>query len=323
MKNPLRIFRLPDFTRKPFFNFISKRSGPFNGSVTLTRDRVYIVPTKVGLIFALLLLVLLIGSINYEKSLGFVLTFLLASLGNIFLLSTWRNLAGLELKSDSASAVFAGEPATFKVQLINEEPLTRHAITISHDGIDYDTVDCKEHSRQNITFDVMSEKRGLLEAGRFRLYTEFPTGLFIVWTWVDLSMSCIVYPAPDSKAVLPEIDANESGDNENTGSGVEHFSHLRKYQHGDKVNRISWKASAKNEEIFTKEFIGSMPQTDWIDWNNISASNTEHRLSIMASLIIHAEKNKQRYGVKLPETNIAPDHGSKHYHRCLTALALH
>lgn len=314
---------MQDFSQKPFFNFIAKRSGPFNGSATLTRDRVYIIPTKVGIIFALLLLVLLIGSINYEKSLGFILTFLLASLGNVFLLSTWRNLAGLELKSDNAAAVFSGETATFKVQLINLEPMSRYAITITHDGIDYDTVDCKENSRQLITFDVLTKNRGKLDAGCFRLYTEFPSGLFIVWTWIDLSMSCVVYPAPDDSVTLPMFDNNESGDNEHAGSGVEHFSHLRKYNHGDKINRISWKAAAKNDELFTKEFIGATPTTDWIDWNSIPARDTEHRLSIMARLIIHAEKNNQHYGLILPEKNIAPDHGSKHYHRCLTALALH
>ena len=42
--------------------------GPSDGPVTLTRDRVYIVPTKAGLIFSLLLQTLLIGPINYEKT---------------------------------------------------------------------------------------------------------------------------------------------------------------------------------------------------------------------------------------------------------------
>ena len=37
-----------------------------------------------GLLFGVLLLTLLIGSINYEKSLGFMLTFLLAAIGNEF-----------------------------------------------------------------------------------------------------------------------------------------------------------------------------------------------------------------------------------------------
>ena len=132
----LNILRLPDFSRRPVFKFISKRSGPFEGAVTLTRDRVYIIPTKAGLIFSMLLLTLLIGSINYEKSLGFILTFLLTGIGNTLLLSTWRNIAGLELKSSDSLPVFSGEPATFSVQLVNQQSLERHWIAISQQGID-------------------------------------------------------------------------------------------------------------------------------------------------------------------------------------------
>lgn len=323
----INIFRLtnlwPDFNRRPFFKFISKRSGPFDGAVTLTRDRVYIVPTKAGLIFSLLLLTLLIGSINYEKSLGFILTFLLVGIGNILLLSTWRNIAGLELKSGDSLPVFSGELATFGVQLVNHQLLERHSIAISQHGAQQDIVDCAANSKQMINFKVAADKRGLLNAGRFRLYTEFPSGLFIAWTWADLSMSCIVYPAPEKNIDLPIFDNSDSGDTDSSGQGLENFSHLRKYHQGDNVSRISWKAAAKNDELFSKEFIGSKPVTHWINWNDIPAHDTEQRLSIMTALIIHAEKHHQCYGIKLPEKQIQPDSGNKHFHQCLTALALH
>ena len=323
----INIFRLtnlwPDFNRRPFFKFISKRSGPFDGAVTLTRDRVYIVPTKAGLIFSLLLLTLLIGSINYEKSLGFILTFLLVGICNILLLSTWRNIAGLELKSGDSLPVFSGELATFGVQLVNHQLLERHSIAISQHGAQQDIVDCAANSKQMINFKVAADKRGLLNAGRFRLYTEFPSGLFIAWTWADLSMSCIVYPAPEKNIDLPIFDHSDSGDTDSSGQGLENFSHLRKYHQGDNVSRISWKAAAKNDELFSKEFIGSKPVTHWINWNDIPAHDTEQRLSIMTALIIHAEKHHQCYGIKLPEKQIQPDSGNKHFHQCLTALALH
>lgn len=316
-------FRLPDFKRRPVFKFISKRSGPFDGQVTLTSDRVYIVPTKVGLIFALLLITLLVGSINYEKSLGFILTFLLAGIGNVLLLSTWRNIAGLELKRGHSLPVFSGEAATFNVQLINHPRLNRHAIAISHDGIEQDIVDCAANSQQAITFRVDVNKRGILDPGAFRLYSEFPSGLFIAWTWVDLSLSCVVYPQPDKNISSQAVDNNEGGDKDRSGAGGENFSQLRKYQHGDNISRVSWKATAKNDELFSKEFTGSTPKTQWINWDDIPACDTEHRLSIMAALIIEAENSKQHYGLTLPQQQIRPHCGGKHYHQCLTALALY
>ena len=313
----------PDLSRSPVFKFISRRSGPFDGRVTLTRDRVYIIPTKAGLIFSLLLITLLIGSINYEKNLGFILTFLLAGIGNILLLSTWRNIAGLELRGNDATAVFAGEDACFCVQLINHQLYDRHSIVISQHGEEHDIVDCAASRQQLISFKVKTAQRGKLDAGRFRIHTEFPSGLFVAWTWADLSMTCLVYPEPDNSIELPVFDHSESGEADTTGSGMENFSHLRKYHQGDNINRISWKAVAKTDELFTKQFIGAKPVSHWINWHEIPAKDIEQRLSMMTALVINAERNLQYYGLRLPDKEIAPDSGNEHYHRCLTALALY
>lgn len=327
LKKVSSLFRLPalwpDFNRRPVFKFISRRSGPFDGRVTLTRDRVYIIPTRAGMIFSLLLITLLIGSINYEKNLGFVLTFLLAGIGNILLLSTWRNIAGLELSGSDATAVFPGEAACFCVQLRNHQLYDRHSIAISQHGEEQDIVDCYANSQQLMNFKVMSKRRGRLDAGRVRIYTEFPSGLFIAWTWADLSMSCIVYPAPDDTIKLPVFDHSETGDSDNTGTGMENFSHLRKHHQGDNISRISWKAVARTDELFTKQFIGAKPVTYWINWNDIPANDIEQRLSMMVTLIINAEQNGEYYGIRLPEKEIAPDNGNAHYHRCLSELALY
>ena len=322
IKNIRNLFRLPDFKRRPVFNFISKRSGPFDDPITLSSDRVYIVPTKAGFIFSILLLTLLIGSINYEKNLGFILTFLLVGIGNVLLLSTWRNLAGLEIKKTSSSPVFCGATANFSVQLVNHQLLDRFSIAIAQHGIEQDIVDCKANTSQLMHFKVSSKKRGYLDAGRFRLYTEFPSGLFVAWTWLDMSMSCLVYPAPEADIELPVFGHEQSGDIDTGGRGMENFSHLRKYHHGDNINRISWKASAKTDELFSKQFIGAKPVSYWINWNEIPARDNEQRLSIMTALIINAEKQQQCYGLKLPELQIAADFGNKHYHQCLTALAV-
>ncbi|MGH8761020.1 MAG: DUF58 domain-containing protein, partial [Burkholderiales bacterium] len=49
--------------------------GPEAGPVMLGQRRVYILPTSAGVMFAMTLVMLLIGSINYNLSLGYVLTF--------------------------------------------------------------------------------------------------------------------------------------------------------------------------------------------------------------------------------------------------------
>ena len=305
------------------FNFIDKRSGPFDGEVTLTRDRVYILPTRMGLLFGALLLTLLIGSINYEKSLGFMLTFLLAAIGNLALLTTWQNIAGLTLRAQPSAAVFCGEDISYSVQLINHRQADRYSLVISHDGVDHDVVDCPAGQLSQAVFRYRSTHRGLHEAGRLRLYTRYPTGLFTAWTWVDLSMTALVYPAPAQVKDAQPVGDEHAGEDDRQGPGQENFSHLRKYHFGDKPNLVSWKAAARTDQLFTKSFTGTSPQRYWIDWNEIRADSSEQRLSIMAGMVMHAHEHGHLFGLRLPTQQIDIDSGRAHYHRCLSALALY
>lgn len=316
-------FRLPDFTKRPVFKFISKRTGPFAGTVVLDKSRVYILPTKIGVIFFLLLLLLLLGSVNYSRSLGFMLTFLLAGLGNIAMFATWRNLAGLRLRAGGSMPVFAREEATFAVQLENLDPQTRYSIAISRQGQEYEVVDVLANGVAQVHFRVATTNRGMLSAGRFRLYTEFPAGLFVAWTWIELSMQCLVYPKPAAKADKLLSSSIDEGEHDYHAAGIEEYAGLRKYQPGDSWRRIAWKAAARSGDLHTKEFSGGQPQLQWIEWNALAMSGTESRLSMMTRLVIDAEEAGNQYGLRMPEIEIDPSRGSKHYTRCLKVLALY
>ncbi|HVE54213.1 MAG TPA: DUF58 domain-containing protein, partial [Ramlibacter sp.] len=51
---------------------------PLTDTMALTQRNVYILPTRPGFMLGATLLVLLVGSINYQLNLGYLLTFLLA-----------------------------------------------------------------------------------------------------------------------------------------------------------------------------------------------------------------------------------------------------
>lgn len=70
---------------------------PAGGSTRLTHRNVYILPTRTGWFFALLLVVLLVLSINYQLNLGYLLTFLLAGSAMMAMHVTHNNLRGLQL----------------------------------------------------------------------------------------------------------------------------------------------------------------------------------------------------------------------------------
>ena len=87
--------------------------------IVLTQRRVFIIPSRTGLMFALVLIIMLLGAINYDLSLGHALVFLLAGIGLVGMVHTFRNLYALRLMPGYATPVFAGEVAHFPVSIEN------------------------------------------------------------------------------------------------------------------------------------------------------------------------------------------------------------
>jgi hypothetical protein len=74
-----------------------RREARATSELFLGQRRIYILPSGPGVGFGALLLVLLVGSINYNLGLGYALTFLALSCALVDMLLTWRNLAHLRL----------------------------------------------------------------------------------------------------------------------------------------------------------------------------------------------------------------------------------
>ena len=70
---------------------------PLSDTLTLTQRNVYILPTRPGFMLGATLLVLLIGSINYQLNLGYLLTFLLAGCAGVGMHVCHATLRGLTL----------------------------------------------------------------------------------------------------------------------------------------------------------------------------------------------------------------------------------
>ena len=115
-----------------FANWLYGFTPPERGLVVLVHRRVYIVPTQLGYLFGMTLLILLVGSINYALSLGFALTFLLAGMALAGMVHTARNLARMAVSTGRAEPVFAGEAAQFRLYLDARADFDRPAILARH-----------------------------------------------------------------------------------------------------------------------------------------------------------------------------------------------
>ena len=83
--------------RQRISDWIFRARMPEDPPVVLVQRRIFILPTRQGYLFAFILLLLLVASINYQLSLGFLLTFLLASMAGTAMLHTFRNLSRLSI----------------------------------------------------------------------------------------------------------------------------------------------------------------------------------------------------------------------------------
>lgn len=295
---------------------------PVQHVAILDRRHIYILPTRQGLLFAAVLTCMLIGSINYALSLGFVLTFLLAGLGVVGMFHTWRNLVGLSISGGRTQPVFAGETAHFGFRLSGSDALPRYAIALQGKAATALYADVPAHGTTEIVLPMSTSQRGWLSPGRLTVFTEFPLGLFHAWSYVESDTRCLVYPRPAPPGLpLPAADAGNRASHHLAPSGDEDFAGLRSYQYGDSLRRVDWKASAREQGLFTKQFQGTGSAALWLAWE-MAPGEPETRISQLTRWVMDAHAAGLGYGLRLPGKDIPPASGTLQLQRCLEALAL-
>ena len=308
---------------RQFQAWLFQLRGPQRGEVVLVQRRIFILPTRAGLVFGCVLVLMLIGSINYNLSLGYVLTFLLASVGMTAMLHTFRNLAGLRITPARAAPVFAGETARFGVCILNPTPAGRYSIALSRARGETEVVDVPGERAVIATASIPTVRRGLLRPGRLTIHTRFPVGLYRAWSYLELDTHCVVYPQP-APAGLPLPPLQPSG-GEGAGQrhGYDDFAGLRQYHPGDSPRHIAWKAAARDQGLLTKQFSGRASAELLLSFELLSERmGLEEKLSHLARWVLDAHAAGLAYALDLPGTKVPTGSGEPHRDRCLEALAL-
>lgn len=342
---------MSNLLRNKFKSWLDRRIPPA-AEVTLSQRSIFIMPSKTGGMFLLLLILLLITAINYQNSLIYGLVFWLFSIGLSAMIFTYRNLSGLTLKAGNAVVGFAGNTIEIPIRLAdpkrshyglslswaqnnadNED--TGSAGNLGSDlpeaSVSCDLVVDNKHTNSSTGSNETEVKipfslntRGHLKTPRLKLQTRYPFGLYTCWTWVRLKSPGIVYPKP---ITTPFITAEGHGDDlqadANLALGNDEFIGLRSYQAGDSLKHIAWKYLAKGKGLLTKEYDNQQLSMQWLDWHSLQGMAEENRLSHLTGWILQAEQQGRAYGLRLVGQTIAPSQGDGHRKQCLAALALY
>ena len=292
--------------------------------VEFDRRRVYLLPTRFGVLFANLLLVMLVGALNYNNNPALLLALLLAGAGMASLVASHLQLSGLRVQAIDAEPVAAGTPLHVRLHAQADPRRARRGLQVDDDRVDGlgPTALHLEHGHGEAHLTVPTEHRGWMDLPRLRVSSIRPLGIARAWSYVWPETPLLGYPMPEPHG--PPLPPG-SGDRVQTRlhpSGDD-VHHLRAYRVGDARRAIAWKPSARRDSLLVREYEQPLGADVALDWHALAGLGQEARIARLARWVDEAERGGRRYRLSLPgQATVGPDHGAPHRHACLRALAL-
>jgi uncharacterized protein (DUF58 family) len=308
-------------------SWAARRHGADHLPATVDRRRIYILPTRFGLMLAGLLVAMLIAGLNYNSNLGLAFAFFMVSVVLVAMHHCHRNLSGLSIDANVELDAFAGGDAVFYFMLRNGSAVARSDIEIHLDSSPphpetIGTIGVESHER--LMLPVPVAERGIARWNEIEVRTRHPFGWFRAWTYVYASLTVFVAPRPRGERRLPAAAAESGRSLRSEARGDEDFAGLRAYAPGVPLKHMAWKVLARGGEPAVRVYTDFGAQPEWLEWSSLEGLDTEARLSQLCRWVLECESGYTRpYGLKLPGTEIPPGRGVAHRTRCLRALAAH
>ena len=307
---------------KRFSAWLDRRIPP-GSKIKLSQANIFIFPTRAGFVFGLLLMILILGAINYQNALVYAVAFSLGSMFIVTILHTFRNLSGLSLELADADVGFVGEDLRFNVRVERPKGGGREGIQIGWPEGFKQWVEIFDTESALVRLYVKGERRGWLNPGRMLVETYYPLGLLRAWTWVDLKAKALVYPKP----IFQDIPNNVSSKHRDDGElidpvGSDDFVDIREYAPGDPIRNIIWRSFARTDDVVVKRYASYVEPRLWFEFSEVGG-DVEEKLSRLTGLALRATQNDREFGLRLPGVEIAPGVGKQHLERVLTELALY
>ncbi len=297
----------------------ARRHGRDTLPMRISRRRIYILPTRFGMMLAVIVTAMLVAGLNYNSNLGLAFAFLVASLSLVTMHHCNRNLLGILVDVTTEIDAFAGREAGVDFVLRNESNVARPDVEIRI----LTAAGMGRSSARNddlVSVVVATPGRGVLHVEHFELRTRYPFGWFYAWTYVQSPVTIFVAPAPAGLQTLPSNRESGTGAAAET-RGDEDFSGLRTYQPGVPLKHMAWKSLARGGEPAVRTYTGLAAQPEWLEWTALEGLDTEARLSQLCLWVLESDIAQRPYGLRIPGTEIAPSGGAAHRFACLRTLA--
>lgn len=288
--------------------------------IRLHRRRIYVLPTRYGLFFALLLATMTLGALNYNNNPALILCFLMLSLMLSAMLRGYLNLSGLRLESVIAVPVHAGALQQLRLRFVPSSRRLHEGLILERDGR-RTGFSIRDGAALVVELAVTTRRRGWMPAGRFKLYSRQPLGLFEVWSWLHPDTATLVWPALEKDPPAPPGAGGSNRPRPQRGSSDEPIA-LRDYRSGDPMRQVAWKHSARMDRLLVREYEEPDGSEQLFSWQALAPMSSDARARRLARWLYEASRQGQSITLVMPDARIGPGQGPSHLHACFRALAL-
>ena len=250
-----------------------KRRIPQQKSHRLQHKNIFILPTKAGLGFVVLLVVIWLMGTNYQNNLVLGTAFLLLAMMVVCIHFTYGNLSGIEVSVLKTHPGFMGKSGKVDLLIKRNNNRVYESLELAWPGGNQVEVSLIDASQKRVSLSVPLLSRGRYQPPRLKIATRFPLGLLFAWSHLDLVAPILTYPQPISSSIKPEQQfLDDSGElhHQQQLVGHEEFTGLREYVAGDSLRNIDWKVMARGQGLATRLYEDYVSQHLWLDLATVS-----------------------------------------------------
>ena len=298
----------------------ARRDGTDTLPHTVTRRRIYIIPTRFGTLLAALLFAMVIAGLNYGSNLALGFAFLMAGVGIVAMHHCHRNLLGLRIEAAVARDAFAGGEAALDFTLRGDGGFDRYDLEIRCEAAQPELFHLAADDAVYAHMALPCERRGILELAQWELRTRHPFGWFRAWTYVHAPLRVYVAPAPAGEHA-PVAPPGSSEARSGMRRGEDEFAGLRPYRPGDALKHMAWKVIARGREAAVRQYAQGTPDPEWLNYDALAGLDPEARLSQLCRWLLERDARGSVFGLKLPGVALQPARGPAHRRACMRALA--
>lgn len=288
--------------------------------ISLHSRRIYILPTRFGMVFGVIVIAMLMGALNFNNNPALLLAFLVSGLAIVSFHHTVGQLRGISLVSVSAPRPHAGSRAHALFSLREGSGRARPALMLEQAGQEVPFALAADETAV-VSIEFLPVRRGWHRMGRWRLWTEYPFGIVWAWSYLNPEEPILIYPKPEAAAPdLPQDDRDRPGAQQR--SPGDDWAGLRDHRAGDPPRHVAWKASARSDRLLVKEFADPISEAMVFDYHQLARLEHEQRISRLTAWVLKAERAQASFRLVLPAQQLGPAAGSDFVNRCLRELAL-